>query len=103
MIHVRCPDCYDLFGPDDAEDLVPMPDGVVRCVLCAKKYEPWCFWHGPEPTLPGDYKACGECLHVWRTEAEWRADVERIDAELGGRPGGPDYDMFFCPLCSHDF
>lgn len=30
----------------------------------------------------GDYHACGECYHVWRTKAEFDADVERVRREL---------------------
>lgn len=66
-----------------------------------------CFFHGYEPTLPGDYKACGECWHVWRTEAEFAADVAQVYRELAraGYPQGeiPALDQISaCPLCTHD-
>lgn len=77
-----------------------------------------CFWHGHEPPAPGDYKVCGECGHVWRTEAEFVADVDhmfnnsaRFVAGLAeGHPGFaaplvPAHltTIRYCPLCTHDF
>lgn len=71
---------------------------------------PVCFWHGPEPDQPGDYKACGECLHVWRTEAAFARDVADLYAELRAHsdwppniPLPPLDRIYSCPLCAHDF
>lgn len=61
---------------------------------------PVCFIHHmPEPDLPGDFKACGECWHVWRSEAEFQHDV---DTAYGYHV--PDLALVWsCPLCTHDF
>lgn len=74
-----------------------------------------CAIHGAiEVDRPDDYKSCGECLHVWRTEADFVADVQRADKEHrqailkyeGVEPGpdsSPPQERSFCPLCTHDF
>lgn len=62
-----------------------------------------CFWHGPEADQPGDFKACGECLHVWRTEAEFVRDAQAMVDEASLDVRSPLVDLAFCPLCSHDF
>ena len=59
-----------------------------------------CFWHGYEPTRPGDYRACGECLHVWRTRDAYVASVHQLCREMRW-PEVDELDM--CPLCSHDW
>lgn len=67
-----------------------------------------------EPDQEGDYKACLECRHVWRTEQEFIDDVladRRQHAEATLRYEGytPPADLSdpltqtFCPLCTHDF
>lgn len=62
---------------------------------------PICHIHNvPEPDLPGDYKVCGECWHVWRSEDDFRLDCD---------DWGPDFavsnlsEVWFCPLCTHAF
>jgi hypothetical protein len=55
----------------------------------------------PEPDLPGDFKACGECWHVWRTEAEFRADLAEWHGEAAWTM--PLDQVWACPLCTHDF
>lgn len=75
----------------------------------------WCVIHGEyEPDQPGDYKACGECCHVWRTEQEFIDDVLNAYSEhaaamklfhgttIGPYEGDPRQDPV-CPLCTHDF
>jgi hypothetical protein len=74
-----------------------------------------CFWHHvDEPYTPGvDYLACGECWHVWPTEADFRRDVDQLCAEMNNSPwreSEPDWvtptdlsKVYSCPLCSHDF
>jgi hypothetical protein len=76
---------------------------------------PVCQIHNaPEPSLPGDYRACGECWHVWRTHEEYVADVAAMDRQMNeyevadtgmwGPAWNTDPDeLAFCPLCSHDF
>lgn len=59
----------------------------------------FCHIHGRhEPDQPGDYRACGECFHVFRTDEELETAHEKwgtghLDAE----------QIFACPLCTHDF
>jgi hypothetical protein len=67
-----------------------------------------------EPSLPGDYKVCGECLHVWRTEADFvrdalaeyelhaQASLKYYGKDIGPYQGDPRQQPF-CPLCTHDF
>lgn len=66
-----------------------------------------------EPNLPGDYTACGECGHVWRTEADFIADVlisrahfeadyVRYERALPPDIAYPPEKQWFCPLCTHD-
>jgi hypothetical protein len=66
----------------------------------ATAWTPVCWIHGvPEPDLPGDYKACGECWHVWRTAEEFQHDADEARGEHE-----PDLDrVWSCPLCTHDF
>lgn len=68
-----------------------------------------------EPSMPGDYKTCGECCHVWRTEQEFiddvfAAHVSYVESALrydgvivGPTVLGPPSEVAFCPLCAHDF
>lgn len=65
-----------------------------------------CFVHGcPEPSLPGDFRSCFECGHVWRTRDDYVADLAASVAEMQWpMPAntGSD-DLPFCPLCTHDW
>jgi hypothetical protein len=64
----------------------PIPDG-------------WCEWHQRvEPDLPGDYRACGECWHVFRTAGE----VESVLRERMGIISTAD-EISACPYCAHDW
>lgn len=57
--------------------------------------------HVPEPDLPGDFRACGECWHVWRTADDFRADLVE---HYGWRAWRMDLtQVYACPLCAHDF
>lgn len=103
------------------EDLASLADrfastqDVFAAALSAIHSTPVCAIHRtPEPDRPGDYRTCGECLHVWRTEADFVADERRArrehgDAMLryeGGRPPPDTSDpraAVVCPLCTHDF
>lgn len=70
----------------------------------------YCMIHAVfEPDMPGDYRACLECLHVYRTPWDllmadlaiqldwvrdgWEGQVRTIDPE----------QIYSCPLCCHDF
>lgn len=62
-----------------------------------------CWFHNvPETFTPGEsYKCCGECWHVWQTEAEFWADIDRVNE---GWPKIPhSAHIYSCPLCTHDF
>ena len=61
-----------------------------------------CTWHGHEPAAPNDYKDCFECGHIWRTEADFLADVQDLFERLGLNRR-PTASLRYCPLCSHDF
>lgn len=60
-----------------------------------------------------DYKVCGECWHVWPTEADFRRDCEALAMEMNTSPwrgNDPEWTtpddlskVYSCPLCSHDF
>lgn len=70
------------------------------------RLEDTCGIHGvPEPLMSGDFKLCGECYHVWRTQAEFENDCRELAKSMSmGAMGSPvDLDPPFCPLCSHDF
>lgn len=94
------------------------------CQRCGKRspdpctcecHEDFCLsHHRREPDLPGDYKVCGECLHVWRTEQEFREDEARaFNTYVCSRPDMRDMTItpeevdpttvYSCPLCTHDF
>lgn len=68
-----------------------------------------CYIHNvDEPYTPGvDYRACGECWHVWSTEAAFRVDVDQLYTEMEGtRVEDAPADLtkvYSCPLCAHDF
>jgi hypothetical protein len=49
------------------------------------------------------FKACGECWHVWQTEADFWADVDWEFCRQGDDPWPRDQPVYTCPLCSHDF
>lgn len=69
--------------------------------------------HRREPELPGDYKVCGECCHVWRTEIEFRTDEANAhNSLLATYPNSYPFmkpedvvpgEVYSCPLCTHDF
>lgn len=85
----------------------------------------WCYIHNQcEPLRPTDYKVCGECFHVFRTEGElirshllivqmmsmsWpfegmlddRLRLPKILTLSRGDLQGSD--IHICPHCVHDF
>lgn len=64
-----------------------------------------CFWHGREPIPEGAYLVCAECGHCWPTEADLLADMQRVmmETHVGVTAPMSGEDVFFCPLCAHDF
>lgn len=68
-----------------------------------------CWIHNAsEVQTVGSYKTCGECWHVWQTEADFAADVGELYRDVWAGGGGytsvPPLDQVYaCPLCTHDF
>lgn len=76
--------------------------------------EDWCWSHGRSEPMGADiYRMCGECFHVFPTEAELIADHNRELAEMRKRHSDeasaemPDAtsgeEIWSCPHCIHDF
>lgn len=72
--------------------------------------DPGCFWHGEEePILPGAFRVCLECGHVYATLDEIIDEHRRAYAEAfpGAEPLLDEhariYANEFCPVCVHDF
>jgi hypothetical protein len=72
--------------------------------------EPQCWFHPDEPPMrPGDYLACGECGHVFRTPADLVTAHLAMYVEVFGtgtppRPEDHRADLIpLCPICTHDF
>jgi hypothetical protein len=64
----------------------------------------WCAIHDRnEPTQPGDYLSCFECGHVWRSEADYRADCEDVALQFPKMTVENVRLAGCCPLCTHDF
>lgn len=74
----------------------------------------WCWSHGrSEPMDADSYRACGECSHVFQTEAELIADHNRELAEMRERHSDEanaeirdvtsGEEIWSCPHCIHDF
>lgn len=72
-------------------------------------YEHCFFCNVDEPLQPGDYRVCGECLHVFRTAEELLARHNQLLAEFFGagypamEPATDPEQVWTCPLCAHDF
>ena len=66
----------------------------------------WCHEHMVrEPSQDGDFQACYECGHVYRTEQEL-LDVHNAVMEAYGEPprsGLGERLRTFCGHCMHDF
>lgn len=77
-----------------------------------------CFEHGVDESFtPGvDFLACGECWHVWPTQADFQKDVEKLYEEMNNLQwreiDDPEWivpsrattaNIFSCPLCAHDW
>lgn len=69
-----------------------------------------CWIHNAsEVQTVNSYKVCGECWHVWQTEADFRADVEVLYRYLGTDGTAfvlevpPLDEIYSCPFCVHDF
>ena len=62
-----------------------------------------CSFHDVDEPGTG-YLTCAECGHLYRTaeemQAEWRANAP---PELRDGPVPDPVDIWFCPLCAHNF
>ncbi len=63
-----------------------------------------CCIHNVDETFADgeSYKACGECWHVWQSEADFQADLDTLAFEMDMPRLSPD-TVWCCPLCAHDF
>jgi hypothetical protein len=67
--------------------------------------ETHCHIHHLDEPGEGAYRRCFECGHVYRSaeelQREWTAGAP---SDLAGRMTPPAVSqIFFCPLCSHDW
>lgn len=65
-----------------------------------------CYGCGVTHTYqPDDYRVCGECGHLFRTEQDLIDATKRLFVEMGFAPelvtgsGG----IYSCPQCTHDW
>lgn len=66
--------------------------------------ETHCYIHDEdEPDVPGDYRACGECFHVYRTATELLDEENKIMRSMGLPFTQDAAEVVTCPLCTHDF
>ena len=84
------------------------PDGRRVIAWFHVKIEEFCYFHGWEPDLPGDYRACLECAHIFRTEQELVDAHNAILEEMKkygdvGPPATNAEEIWACPHCTHDF
>lgn len=69
----------------------------------------WCYSCGRNEPLPphGAYLVCNECWHVYRTPGDLEETYRRKWNERVGSEPAPNLtkaaDVYFCPLCLHDF
>lgn len=70
----------------------------------------WCYGcMRCEPSREGDYLVCGECMHVFRTEAELVEQdltvAQRVAEWMGAGELLPRSasEIIVCPVCAHDF
>lgn len=63
-----------------------------------------CYSHGTDEAAEGGWRVCFECKHVYRTaeelQREWAANAP---PDIRGRPAPPVEQIYFCPLCMHDW
>lgn len=82
------------FGPLP-ERQSPLPDGIDE--------GEWCLTHRRyEKDRPGDYRTCGECCHIWRTQKAFVRDVLAARASDASRDVGDPLSQETCPLCGND-
>jgi len=111
-VHVDIPHAPDCRGKDDK---IPNRDDA-PCLG-------WCYIHNQcEPLRPTDYRVCGECFHVFRTEAELIRSHLLVLQSLGKHHYPHELDdhgrlpkiltykstikgieIYTCPHCAHDF
>lgn len=77
-----------------------MPHEITR--ECAPMH---CHWHEVDEPEEGAYGVCQECGHVYQTEQDLRdAYAESADWPGESTDSAPEAnEIYFCPLCIHDF
>lgn len=88
----------------------PVGDGEERCSICARGEDHplhrvvYCYTHDTlEPLGADPYVVCGECLHVYRTEAELVALYNTLGFPFLMRELKHGDEVTFCQFCMHDF
>lgn len=64
-----------------------------------------CYMHHSDESPEGAWRICGECFHVYRSpedlQREW---TDNAPPDLPGRETPPPVEnIYFCPLCVHDW
>lgn len=65
----------------------------------------WCYSCNRSEPIPeaGAYLVCGECFHCFDTADDLMAAVRKMAAEIGVQAPASADEVYFCPLCAHDF
>ncbi len=78
--------------------------------VCSPDCPDYCFsCNAHEPLEPTYYRVCGECLHVFRTEADLLLlhneilDELSVSAVTAVKKVTSGEQVFSCPKCIHDF
>ena len=57
-----------------------------------------------EPIPPDVFQVCGECGHVYATEADLLAAHNEVAVHFGDQPTAElGSALYFCAACTHDF
>ena len=64
-----------------------------------------CYSHGVDESDVGMWRACLECRHVYRSPEELRREwTDNAPPDLPDRDTPPPVEqIYFCPLCLHDW
>ena len=73
------------------------------CGRVVAKGEHHCWeHHKDETTDETPFIVCGECWHIYQTAQELET-LYNEEVKANGGPWRTVTDIFFCPLCIHDF
>ena len=63
-----------------------------------------CYSHDLDEPDEGAWRACFECKHVYRSPEELQREwTQNAPPDLAGLAPPPVEDIYFCPLCMHDW